>query len=366
MFEVDYTITCYEGETIEEKVRWICLEQSVELPEEVVPADILNKVAGKTLSISAEADNRFRVRIAWPLANAGGEPTQFLNILYGNISLKKGIRIESVNWQQLDGLLKGPAFGISGFRKLLRREPGALACAVLKPMGLSPEELAVRAAQFSAGRIPLIKDDHGLANQLYAPFGERVKAVVQALRKSERDHGIRSLYFPNISCSGSRIMQRYREAFEAGADGVMLIPELCGYEVMHELAQSDIPLPLIAHPALSGTYVSDKEHGYAPAFLYGELYRAFGADFVVYPNTGGRFSFTPQECSAINSRLRDESLPFKTSFPMPGGGMKRETLNRWIKEYGRDSVFLLGASLLQHPDGIKAAALEVSEVLQQN
>jgi ribulose 1,5-bisphosphate carboxylase large subunit-like protein len=48
---------------------------------------------------------------------------------------------------------------------------------------------------------------------------------------------------------------------------------------------------------------------------------------------------------------------------MPGGGMKRETLPHWISEYGNDTVFLLGASMLQHPGGLEAASREVAEVL---
>ncbi|MEQ8523608.1 RuBisCO large subunit C-terminal-like domain-containing protein [Gracilimonas sp.] len=363
-FTVQYNITCYEGENIDEKLRWICLEQSVELPEEVVPQKILDKVTGNVGQVEQQSENQFKVHIDWPVENIGNDATQFLNILYGNISLKRGIKITSVDWSSLTGLLKGARFGISGIREEFGIHDRAMACGVLKPMGLSADELSVQAKEFALGGIDMIKDDHGLANQSYAPFEERVNRVAEVLQKAMTETGILTRYFPNITTAGSKLMQQYELAADLGADGVMIIPELCGYESMHELAQSKLDLPVIAHPAFSGTFVTDPDHGFTPSFLYGELYRAFGADFTVYPNTGGRFSFTPEECNDLNDSARTLDSPFKPIFPMPGGGMKRETIPNWIKEYGKDTIFLLGASMLQHPGGIRKASEEVKEILQ--
>lgn len=362
-FAVRYLITCYEGENIDEKLRWLCLEQSVELPEEVVSQDILDKVTGHVQDIEKVAEDTFKASVAWPLENAGDDRTQFLNILYGNISLKRGIKILSVEWEKLSGLFSGPMFGMEGVRNEFGIFGRPMACAVLKPMGLTSGELAEQAREFALGGIDMIKDDHGLANQIYAPFEERVSKVAEMLQKTMYKTGTLTRYFPNITTSGSKLMERYEDAADLGADGVMVIPHLCGYEAMLELAESDLDLPVIAHPAFSGTLVTDPDHGFSPAFFYGELYRAFGADFAIYPNTGGRFSFTPEECHALNTAARNPKPPFKPTFPMPGGGMKRETIPYWIQEYGNDTVFLLGASMLEHPEGIRAAAQEVKDVL---
>lgn len=363
-FTVHYVITCYKGENIDEKLRWICLEQSVELPEEVVPAGILEKVVGEVTQVEQLFENQFQASINWPLENAGSDLTQFLNILFGNISLKRGIKITSVDWAPLTGLFKGPGFGISGIREEFGIHERPMACGVLKPMGLSAGELSAQAREFALGGLDMIKDDHGLVNQSYAPFEERVSRVSDELQKVMNQTGILTRYFPNITATGSRLMKQYELAADLGADGVLVIPDLCGYESMHELAESDIDLPIIAHPAFSGTFVTDPEHGFTPAFLYGEVYRAFGADFTVYPNTGGRFSFTPAECLELNEVARNSKSPFKPTFPMPGGGMKRETISHWINEYGKDTVFLLGASMLQHPAGIQKASEEVQEILE--
>lgn len=362
-FRVKYLITCFEGEDIDQKLRWICLEQSVELPEEVVSKAILNLVVGQVKEVEEQANGTYEAVIAWPLSNVGDDPTQFLNMLYGNISLKRGIKVLSVNWESLTSILQGPAFGIHGIRERVQIPERALACGVLKPMGLSSDELAELASSFSRGGIDLIKDDHGLADQRYAPFEDRIKKVLTALHQTEKETGKRAHYYPNITTTGSKLMEKYKRAADLGADGVMVIPELCGYESMHELARSDIDLPIIAHPAFSGNRVTDAEHGFSPAFLYGELYRAFGADYCVYPNTGGRFSFSPEACHALNNEARRMDSPFRPTFPMPGGGIKRETIKHWIKEYGNNTVILLGASMLQHPQGVEQAAAEVHELL---
>jgi ribulose-bisphosphate carboxylase large chain len=362
-FTVFYKITCYEGENIDEKLRWICLEQSVELPEEVVSQAILDKVVGQVLDVKPIGKNCYQASISWPIDNAGADQTQFLNILFGNISLKRGIKITSVDWKNLSDLFQGPMFGVEGIREEFGIKERPMACGVLKPMGLSADEMVTQARQFALGGIDIIKDDHGLANQEYAPFQERVSKVAEALQLAMKESGVLTRYFPNITSSGSKLLENYELAADLGADGVMVLPDLCGYESMHELAQHDLDLPIIAHPSFSGTFVTDPEHGFTPAFLYGELYRAFGADFAIYPNTGGRFSFTPEECKELNKAARNSNSPFKPVLPMPGGGMKRETLPHWISEYGNDTVFLLGASMLQHPGGLEAASREVAEVL---
>ncbi len=363
-FTVHYLITCYEGEQIDKKLTWICLEQSVELPKEVVPENILDKVSGQVSSVEEVAANKFKASIEWPIENVGKDQTQFLNVLYGNISLKRGIKISSVDWEQTEALFSGAMFGIDGIRERMGIHDRPMACAVLKPMGLSPHELAALAKEFAMGGMDMIKDDHGLANQSYASFEERVTKVSDALQIAMNVTGILTHYFPNITSSGAQLMERYELAADCGADGVMVIPELCGYEAMHQLAGSELDLPIIAHPAFSGTFVTDPEHGFTPAFLYGEIYRAYGADFTVYPNTGGRFSFSSEECHELNTAARNSTSPFKSIFPMPGGGMDWETLPHWRKEYGNDTVFLLGASLLKHPSGVRQAAKEVQLVLE--
>lgn len=364
-FCITYHVTVYESEEIHKKVDWICLEQSVEVPRHVLSREIDEQIVGKPVTISKISQDCFEVVISWPLANIGDDPTQFLNILYGNISLKKGIRVVDLEWEKLVHILKGPGIGIDAMRATLNLPKRPLICGVLKPMGLNATELAGLAGEMARGGIDLIKDDHGLTNQKYAPFEERVSTVMKALHSVEEQTGHRARYFPHITTSGSKVFERYKRCEEFGVDGVMVIPHALGYEAMHELARSEIDLPIIAHPAFSGALLMDEAHGFTPSFLYGGLFRAFGADCVVYPNSGGRFSFSDEECERINSMCRRDVQRWKSSFPMPGGGMKKETIGRWAQKYGRDTIFLIGASLLEFPEGIEKGAHELQNSLKK-
>ncbi|SHG01820.1 ribulose-1,5-bisphosphate carboxylase/oxygenase large subunit [Fodinibius roseus] len=356
-FTVTYQLTLSDGEAVDEKIGNLCLEQSVELPAEVLDKRIRDQVVGRPRKKKQVGDHAYEVTIAWPLADVGSDISQFLNLLYGNISLKPGIKITKVDWSSLAGnLFKGPRVGIEGVRRRYNITARPLSATALKPLGCSSKALAELAFQFAAGGIDLIKDDHGLANQMYAPFEERVRACVGAVRKAAQRTGRRSYYFPNITADAGEIESRYRLAEESGADGVLLSPHIAGLTVMHRLARMEGELPIIAHPAFAGSLTMDESQGFAPDFLYGQLWRALGADFVIYPNTGGRFSFTLPQCRSINKAARRSDAPFKASLPMPGGGIKVEHVSRWMNEYGADTCFLIGGSLYRYTGGIEAAA----------
>jgi ribulose-bisphosphate carboxylase large chain len=213
------------------------------------------------------------------------------------------------------------------------------------------------------GGSDIILDDHGVANQSYAPFEPRVKACVEAIQRAADETGRRSRYFANITALASESLKRYQRAADLGADGVLICPHIAGLETMHQLARLDLGLPIIAHPAFSGGLTTSRDQGLTPSLLYGQLWRALGADFAIYPNVDGRFSFTIEECDAINRNARDAQLSFKPMFPMPGGGMKIETIHRWKETYGPDTVFLLGGSLYDHPGGVRQAAEELTQAL---
>jgi ribulose-bisphosphate carboxylase large chain len=373
-FTVQYDITVLEGESIGAKVEGICFEQSVEMPPDTIDIDIHDEIVGRILLCEKTGESRYRAEIEWPLLNTGPEITQFLNVLYGNISMKPGICITGLSWEKLAGvpsyrqsdsdqLFPGPAYGIPGIRERLGIPERPLSATALKPMGLTATELADICYRFALGGIDIIKDDHGLADQPYAPFRERVKACMEAMQRAADKTGRNSMYIPNITGDWPEMVERFEIARDHGAGGVMISPHLTGLWALAALAQRDDALPLAAHPAFSGSHILHAGSGFTKAFLYGELWRALGADLIIYPNAGGRFSYSREECLAINEAARRPMAGFRSSFPMPGGGMQRANLPEWVRAYGPDTVYLLGGSLYQHPEGIEAAAREISELL---
>ena len=80
----------------------------------------------------------------------------------------------------------------------------------------------------------------------------------------------------------------------------------------------------------------------------------FGADAVIFPNHGGRFSYTRAACDAIVGSLRSPRPDIKPALPVPAGGMSVERVPELIAEYGRDTLLLIGGSLLMARDQLAA------------
>ena len=110
-------------------------------------------------------------------------------------------------------------FGRAGLRELTGAADRPLLSTALKPMGLAPADLAELAYRFALGGIDLIKDDHGLTNQTFCPFEERLARCTEAVAKANRETGGRSIYLPNVTAAPEEMRRRARLANQAGAGG---------------------------------------------------------------------------------------------------------------------------------------------------
>ncbi|WP_290636790.1 RuBisCO large subunit C-terminal-like domain-containing protein [Aquisalimonas sp.] len=354
--QVDYLLTCQADEDADAKARGIALEQTVELPDDCVPDAIRERLVGRVERLDPLPDRRFHCTISFDSALFGGELTQLLNTLFGNISLKDGILLTDIRWP--DSVLDtfgGPAHGMNGIRRMtgVPRNQGLL-CTALKPVGLDARALAERAYAFARGGMDIIKDDHGVANQADAPFADRLAACQNAVTRANAETGGNSLYFPNVTAPWPVLEERLQAAKDAGCQGVLISPWITGLDAMR-WARDRFGLALMAHPALTGSHFR-AEHGMAPELLLGDLFRLAGADASIYPNTGGRFGFSLATCEAINHRLRYTLGGLPAAAPTPGGGMDAARASGWLEQYGADTILLIGGSLYQQGDLTSATA----------
>lgn len=340
-----------------EKADDICLEQTVEFPRQLVPEGFIrDEIIGRIESFEPAGANQFKAVISYAQETTAGDFAQFLNVIFGNISIKKGIKISDINLP--DSILKnfkGPRFGITGLRNLTGIENDPLLCTALKPMGLSAGELAELAYQCALGGIDFIKDDHGLTNQPSAPFKERVSLCARAVTKANYKTGKKCIYIANITASFDEITGRALFAKEAGAGGLMISPGITGLDAMKYIAgRNDIALPVFTHPAFQGSFVMGDNFGISHGVLFGQLARLAGADASIYPNYGGRFPFTREECDDIKNGCYKKMGDIKRVFPCPGGGMNLDRVSELLEFYDKDVIFLIGAGLFTHsPDFIE-------------
>ena len=106
-FWVDYVIEATSKEHATQLARGLALEQTVELPGKI---DAVRSVEAYTVGtlerlefLGSNHNNSnhhhlphslWRASIAYPEDTAGGELPQFLNVVFGNTSLKRGISVE--------------------------------------------------------------------------------------------------------------------------------------------------------------------------------------------------------------------------------------------------------------------------------
>lgn len=352
-FRVRYALTGDETEA-RSKAEALCLEQTVELPAELLPDDdVRGQIVGQIETLKVLPEGRCDVVISYAVETVGAELPQLLNVLFGNSSLKPGIRVMSLDLPE--GLLRqfpGPRFGQAGWRSLLDAPERPLLCTALKPMGSSPRRLADLAYQLATGGIDMIKDDHGLANQPFCPYHERVARCAEAVARANSETGLNCVYMPHVSAPAEKIVERALFAKQAGAGALLIAPGLVGFDVMRQLAADDrIALPIMYHPALHGTYVTRPDQGISHAVLFGQLPRLAGADATIYPNYGGRFAFSKEECRQIVEAAAAPMGGFQPIFPVVAGGMTLERVPELLDFYGHDVIFLIGGDLYRHsPD----------------
>lgn len=326
----------------------ICLEQTVELPDALVTQNYIREhVFGRIESFEHAAEHVFTARISFAVEIVAGDLTQLLNVLFGNISLKPGIRLERFDLPpSMLEKFQGPRFGQQGLREILKVPERPLLCTALKPMGLLAREFAELAEQFALGGIDIIKDDHGLTEQHTAEFNERVERCVEAVTRANQKTGGNSIYAPNITAPSGYEYGNAQRAKQGGAGAVLLCPGITGLGVMQTLAnEAEFALPILSHPAFQGSFVTSRENGISHFCLFGQLNRLAGADAAIFPNFGGRFSFSPDDCRALVDGCNVEMGKVAPIFPTPAGGMSLERVAEMRALYGRDVIFLIGAGL---------------------
>jgi ribulose-bisphosphate carboxylase large chain len=223
-----------------------------------------------------------------------------------------------------------------------------MTCSAIKPQGLPPGKLAAIAGKFALGGIDYIKDDHGLADQPYSPYADRVRACAAAVADACRKTGRATRYLPSLSGNLDQLRSQVRTARDAGLDSVLVAPMLVGLPSLHALRRDFPDLAIMAHPSMAGN------SRIAPPLLLGKLYRLFGVDATVFPNHGGRFGYTPATCLALAEEARQPWAGLAACVPVSTGGMTTARVPEMLDFYGPDVMLLIGGNLLSAGDRLTA------------
>jgi ribulose-bisphosphate carboxylase large chain len=331
------------AELARQRAQVLALEQSIEMPAEGVLDDrVLAQVVARVVAVEPQADGTAIAELGLSQESVGGEPGQLMNMLFGNSSLLPDVELIDIDLPApLARQFGGPRHGIAGLRRLTGVHDRPLTCTALKPIGSTCAHLAALCTTFAQAGLDVIKDDHGWADQASAPFETRVPMNQRAIDEvnAARTDGQRTIYAPSLYGHYGQMQRQVALARASGVQMLLIAPMVCGVATFHALVREHADLAFLAHPSLAGSRM-------APVAVLGTLFRALGADAVIFPNHGGRFSYSRATCDALARALRDPWNALAPALPVPAGGMSVERVPELARDYGRDVMLLIGGSLL--------------------
>ncbi len=347
-----------EPERIEERAQALAVEQSVECPMEAIHDERIRRdVVAQVASIQPLGERRFRVGVRIAAETVAGDTAQLINMIFGNASLWEHVQLADFELPpDLLARFPGPRHGIDGIRALVRAPRRPLTSAAMKPQGMRVPELAAMCRTLAVAGVDIIKDDHGIADQAYSPFAERVPACQAAVRQAEAVTGRPSFYAPHLIGTPRVLRERARIARDEGVRVVLVAPMLVGLPAFRDLVDEFPDFVYLAHPSFAGAA------RIAPALLFGRLFRLLGADAPIFVNYGGRFGYSREECGALADGARAPWSALRPALPVPAGGMRLDRIDELLAFYGSDTMLLIGGNLLiAEGDALLARAREFVE-----
>jgi ribulose-bisphosphate carboxylase large chain len=329
-------------EQIEARAQALAIEQSVECPLEAVHDQrILENVVARVASIERVDDVRFRVGVRIAVVTTGGETAQLINMVFGNCSLWENVQLVDLELPPaLLARFSGPRHGIAGIRALVDAPRRPLTSAAMKPQGMPVAELARLCRTFALAGVDIVKDDHGIADQVYSPFAARVRACQAAIAEAVASTGRPAFYAPHLIGTPRILRDHARIAREAGIRVVLVAPMLVGLPAFRDLVDEFPDFVYLAHPSFGGAA------RIAPPLLFGKIFRLLGADAPIFVNYGGRFAYPPAECAALAAAARAPWGDLRPALPVPAGGMRLDRVDELLEFYGPDTMLLIGGNLL--------------------
>jgi ribulose-bisphosphate carboxylase large chain len=367
----EYLTAIYEVDGPESQARntmeRICFDQTIEAESNLLPPSLQSMIIGRPEDLQASAGGRYHATIRFRGDLLSGECSDLLNILFGTSSLRRDVTLQSFTMTQ--GLLSswpGPRLGLEGLRQAIGISRHPLLCAVLKPLGRTPQELAELAVQFVEGGVDVIKDDQSLVDQQWCRFEERVARCADAIVRASTGRERPCLYFAHVSGSLDTMRRRAAQAKSLGASGLLVAPGLTGFDAVRALRSDDeIALPIASHPSLLGTFVDRGRGGLAASVVYGLLPRLIGADLSIYPAFGSDYPMSQQDCTSVAERCRQSWGCLRSMMPAVGGRIGPDRLVELGSALGRDTIFILGSRIQQFPGGVVPAMKELHRVLDE-
>jgi len=326
------------------------------------PTDLYRRSLASVLEFHELAPGEGYAAIAFPSHNLPDRGSPFAAIwLYLTAGplferpFAEIVRLVDVDFpDQILRAFRGPRFGISGTRSLLRVDPEQLLLGtIVKPgAGLTPEEVAARCEIVARAGVDLIKDDEKMNNPAYCGLVPRVRAVASALQRVEAETGHRTIYCAHVTARPDEMLAAGRDAVRAGATGLMVNVFASGLAALEMLTGADdLGVPVYVHSGGRSALSQPGASGIDVA-VFAKFVRLLGGDFLdIYAQGGYLFSGTLDEAKRRAEALRSPWGPIAATLPACSGGLWAGNVGANYAAFGRDIIPMAGSAILAHPMG---------------
>lgn len=308
---------------------------------------------------------RAEVQISFPFANIGASIPNLLTTVAGNlyeIQQLSGIRLVDLELPSAFARrYPGPAFGVTGTRRLAGVQDRAMIGTIIKPsIGLGAEETASLVRELALAGLDFAKDDELNANAPYAPLATRVQAVMREVNRAADQTGRKLMYAFNITGDLDELRRGHDLVRDAGGTCVMVAINSIGFPALSWLREH-CELPIHGHRAMSGALSRHPLLGIGFT-AYQKLCRLAGVDHLHVGGFDGKFYQN-------NGEVREAILDCLT--PLHGGREVVPVISsaQWagsavtIHEATgtTDVLHLAGGGIIAHPHGIAGGVTSMQQ-----
>lgn len=326
------------------------------------------------------------IKVAYPLElfELGSIPQLFSSVL-GNIFGMRAIkRLKVLDIRFPEQYVKsfpGPQHGIKGVRDILKVYDRPILATVPKPkVGLTSEEYGEVAYEILVGGMDLVKDDENLTSQSFNKFEDRVKAVMRAIDKAEKETGERKGWLANITAPVDEMIRRLKLVADAGNKFVMVDILCAGWAAVQKVREvaEEYGLAIHAHRAFHAAFTRLPDHGVS-MYLIAKIARLAGVDHIHIGTNVGKMEADLRELKATQNVItKEEYVPppddptkepqkwfgLKPVLPTASGGLHPGVLPQLLDFMGIDILIQVGGGVTGHPDGVIAGGKAVRQAIE--
>ncbi len=308
---------------------------------------------------------RGKVVISFPLHNFGPSLPNLLATVAGNLyELQELSGIRLVDLELPPAFAErypGPAFGVDGTRELTGVHGRPLIGTIVKPsIGLATADLQQVVRDLATAGLDFIKDDELHADPPYAPFAERVPAVMSEIERVADRTGKKPMYAFNISGDIDHMLRAHDLVHDHGGTCVMVSVNNIGFAALAHL-RTHCALPIHCHRNNYGAMARHPWLGMGFA-AFQKLCRLAGVDHLHAGGLDSKFYESNEEVAQSIIDCLTPLLGGYRAMPAISSAQWAASATPTYKATGTiDVIHLAGGGILGHPDGIAAGVESMKE-----